>query len=732
LAPPAAIGAVSGDGQSARVTTFFSQALVARVADSAGNPVPGVGVTFTSPAINDGVFLDSWTQTFTATTDANGLASAGFMLGDHAGTYMVTAAVNGMPELSTGFTLTNTPGAPNLFTPTGDGQKMPTGAVLGTPLSVKVVDYFKNPIPGLEVSFNAPVSGPSGTFGSFSSVTVATNGAGVATAPAFTANSLSGSYVVTASIPGTPFFTWFTLTNLATPTLHITAAGGTYNGSAFAATATVGVDGNFAASLDGVAPSLTYYAAGKPQPGAPVKAGTCTVTASFPGSQDYASASASTSFVITPAPLTMTAADTNRVYGTPNPATFGVSYSGFVGAEGPDFLKGTLSFDTQATTTGPAGDYPLTPGGLTSDNYDITFVAGTLHVARADQTITWVNPAAITYGTPLSAAQLNASVSVVGPATAGDLTYTSAAGSVLHAGNGQTLSVTAAGTNNYNPATATVTIDVNPAVLTVKADDASRPYGAANPSFAATMSGFVNGDTQSVVVTGKPSLIPNATAASNVGTYAIKTAQGTLNATDYIFAFLDGTLSIYQDTTTTQITSSASTSAYGNAVTFTAKVTADLPGSGTPTGAMSFYDGAQLLGTVTLSAGVATLTVAKPGVGLHTIKVSYSGDSNFVNSTSATFTQTVLSAADQTTLLGNQVSSLATSGELSSTDVSGLTATLSAASKSLNAGNVNAGTNQLKAFINKVNALVNSRRLTKAQAQTLIDAAEQAIASALA
>ena len=50
----------------------------------------------------------------------------------------------------------------------------------------------------------------------------------------------------------------------------------------------------------------------------------------------------------------------------------------------------------------------------------------------------------------------------------------------------------------------------------------------------------------------------------------------------------------------------------------------------------------------------------------------------------------------------------------------------------LNAGNVKAGLNQLNAFINQVSAFVNSHRLTTAKAQTLIDAANQAIASALA
>src|SRR5262249_7894569 len=68
----------------------------------------------------------------------------------------------------------------------------------------------------------------------------------------------------------------------ATPTVQVTAAGGTYNGSPFAATATVaGLNGVPGPSLEGVAPTLTYYAgstaSGTPLAGAPVLPGTYTV-----------------------------------------------------------------------------------------------------------------------------------------------------------------------------------------------------------------------------------------------------------------------------------------------------------------------------------------------------------------------------------------------------------------------------------------------------------------------
>ena len=137
------------------------------------------------------------------------------------------------------------------------------------------------------------------------------------------------------------------------------------------------------------------------------------------------------------------------------------------------------------------------------------------------------------------------------------------------------------------------------------------------------------------------------------------------------------------------------------------------------------------MGTGTLNGNVATFTTNKLSPGSHAITVAYRGDDNFLVSTSAALTQTVLSAAVQSTLLANQVNSLTANGMLSSGDAGGLTTTLNAARAGLNAGNVNAGINLLKAFINQVNALVSSHRLANEWAQTLIDEPNEAIDSAL-
>lgn len=79
--------------------------------------------------------------------------------------------------------------------------------------------------------------------------------------------------------------------------------------------------------------------------------------------------------------------------------------------------------------------------------------------------LTWTPPAAITYGTPLGPAQLNATATGV----PGTFTYVPSFGTVLDAGNTQNLSVTFTpdDTATFEPATIGVTIDVLPAPLRI-------------------------------------------------------------------------------------------------------------------------------------------------------------------------------------------------------------------------------------------------------------------------
>lgn len=80
------------------------------------------------------------------------------------------------------------------------------------------------------------------------------------------------------------------------------------------------------------------------------------------------------------------------------------------------------------------------------------------------------------------------------------------------------------------------------------------------------------------------------------------------------------------------IASSVASSVLGQSVTFTATVSAVSPGSGTPTGTVTFYNGSTVLGTASLSNGVAHFTTSGLTVGSHTIKATYGGNADFTTS----------------------------------------------------------------------------------------------------
>jgi hypothetical protein len=108
-------------------------------------------------------------------------------------------------------------------------------------------------------------------------------------------------------------------------------------------------------------------------------AGVYPVTPGGLASPNYAVNFVDGSLTINKAALTVTADDKVKLLGAANPA-FTASYSGFVLGQGPSALGGSLSFSTTATAASLVGTYPVTPSGLTSTNYEITFAGGTLAV----------------------------------------------------------------------------------------------------------------------------------------------------------------------------------------------------------------------------------------------------------------------------------------------------------------------------------------------------------------
>jgi hypothetical protein len=130
------------------------------------------------------------------------------------------------------------------------------------------------------------------------------------------------------------------------------------------------------------------------------------------------------------------------------------------------------------------------------------------------------------------------------------------------------------------------------------------------------------------------------TSTLAAGTHAITAAYG--GSTNYNGSTSSVlTQTVKKATTSTAVVSSKNPSVTGQSVTFTATVTPLAPGAGTPTGTVTFKDGATALGTGTLSAGKAAFTTSTMSKGTHSLTAVYGGGASYLTSTSPALTQTV-------------------------------------------------------------------------------------------
>ena len=315
--------------------------------------------------------------------------------------------------------------------------------------------------------------------------------------------------------------------------------------------------------------------------------------------------------IVTKALLGITANDTNRSYGAVNPA-FTYTASGFVNGDTTSVLSGSPSLTTTATTNSAVGGYPITAatGSLSAANYSFSFTNGTLTVNPTALSITASNQSK-TYGAtlPLGTGQTAFSASgLKNNETIGTLTLTASGGTNASAPVGTySLTPSAAtggtfGATNYSITYNNGTLTVNAAVLGITANNTNRTYGAANPAFTYTASGFLNGDTTSVL-SGSPSLTTTATTNSPVGTnYTIVTAAGTLSATNYTFTYTNGALTITP--AALSVTANNTNKPYGTTLTL---------GAGQTAFTAAGLQNNETIGTVTLTAAGGTNTSAPTG-----------------------------------------------------------------------------------------------------------------------
>ncbi len=181
-----------------------------------------------------------------------------------------------------------------------------------------------------------------------------------------------------------------------------------------------------------------------------------------------------------------------------------------------------------------------------------------------------------------------------------------------------TVSAAYTSSNGFAPSTVNTTFSVSKATLTVTANNASRAVGAANPTFTASYSGFVNGDSASAL-SGTPSLTTTATTSSPAGLYPITARVGTLTAANYTFNFVNGTLSVVQAPSVSLTTSSTLNGSHSAGYTLTITIkntgTGPVPNLALTASTLGTTSGSplpQTWGTVPVG-GTATFTVAFPG-----------------------------------------------------------------------------------------------------------------------
>jgi hypothetical protein len=355
-----------------------------------------------------------------------------------------------------------------------------------------------------------------------------------------TATSNVGTYPITASGAAdanyTITFVNGTLTVKRAP-LTITADNKTrtYGESNPELTATYSgfVNGDVPGSLDTPVSLATTATSASP-------VGAYEITASGASDGNYLIVFVKSTLTVGPAALTVSAQDAARIYGAANPS-FAVTYAGFVSGESAANLGGSLTFSTPATQASPVGTYPVTPGGLSSTNYTLTFVVGTLTVKPASLTVTANNQTRL-YGqpNPLFTASFSGFVNAEGPGVLGGTLASSTAATQTSTVGSYPVTPSGLTSSNYAIVFVPGTLAITPAPLTIKAADKSMLLNETLPALTATYTGFVNGDTPASL-TSQPSITTTATGTSP-GAFPM-TAAGAASA-NYAISYLQGTLTV--------------------------------------------------------------------------------------------------------------------------------------------------------------------------------------------
>ncbi|MCO7723764.1 BspA family leucine-rich repeat surface protein [Myroides odoratimimus] len=239
--------------------------------------------------------------------------------------------------------------------------------------------------------------------------------------------------------------------------------------------------------------------------------------------------------VITPALLTVSATAQSKVYGDVDPA-LDYTVSGLVNNDKEiDVLSGSIS----RAVGEDVGTYAITQGTLIANsNYSLSFTGADLNIIPVVLTVT-VNPQSKVYG----AVDPSLSYTVSGLVN-NDKETAVLSGSLSRAVGEDvgTYAITQGdlkANGNYALSFTGADLNIIPVVLTVTVNPQSKVYGAVDPSLSYTVSGLVNNDKETAVLSGSLS----RAVGEDVGTYAI--AQGDLKANgNYTVDFIGANLTI--------------------------------------------------------------------------------------------------------------------------------------------------------------------------------------------
>ncbi len=379
------------------------------------------------------------------------------------------------------------------------------------------------------------------------------------------------------------------------------------------------------------------------------------------------------SLSVTPAPLTVTASSPSKVYGAALPALTFSAATLVNGDTAATALTGALA--TTATAASPVANYPITQGTLAAKNYTITLVPGTLSVTPAPLIIT-ADSKTKTAGAANPPLTFTAMTFVNGD-TAASLTTQptlSTTATVASPVGSYPITPSGAADPNYSISYVSGTLSVTAGVTTSTALSASlstSTFGQ-NVTFTAVVnpSGSASGRS---LPTGSVTFLDGTTV---LGTGTLKSAQNHATATFSTSSLAVGSHSITavyqgsntyagstsnsstekvkQASTNTSLSSNDRTGVAGQTIIFTATIAVVSPGSGIPTGTVTFKDGNTVLGAGTNSVAggrlQTTFSINSLSIGTHSITATYGGDADFGDSKSSSVTEVVSKSATTTAL----------------------------------------------------------------------------------